>query len=144
MWVFGRRRDRGWVWERELVDECEAFVSGRYVQDLDGDRRSVPEWAWLNILAHSGEGDIRAIAVGGPPTNALHDATWRSALVFLAQEVLSEMTRRGGTLLDLQRSTLVPLELAFATEDICLNVQPAHVVGAVLTALAGHPSDWSS
>jgi len=143
MRVFGQRRDRGWVWERELVDECEAFVSGRYLQYLNGDRRSVPEWAWLNVLAHGGEGDIRALAVGRPPRSSLHDATWRCALVFLAREVLSEVTRRGGTLLDLQRSILVPLELEFATADIW-SLRPAHVVGAVLTALAEHPSDWSS
>jgi hypothetical protein len=141
MWVMSRRKDKGSVWERELADECEAFLSGHYAQYLNDDGRPVPEWAWLNVLAHGSEDDIRAFATGGP---RLRDATWHHALAFLAQEVLNEAARRGGTVSDLQRSTLVPLELELAATDTRSDMQRAQVVGSVLTTLAEHSRNRSA
>jgi hypothetical protein len=44
---------------------------------------------------------------------------------------------------ELQRSTLVPLELALIGQA-SPDQGPARVVGAALTALAEHPTNWSS
>ena len=144
MWTIGRRKDRTWVWERELVAECEAFLSGHYARCLDDDGRPVPDWAWLNLLARSADAEIRSIAASGICGRAPRDPAWNQAVVFLAQEVLSEATRRGRTLAELQRSILVPLELALIGQPSRTDLGPARVVCAALTALAEHPTNWGS
>lgn len=141
MWGFGKRREWSWVWERELAVECEAFLAGHYARLLNDDHRPVPEWAWLNALAHGGEEDVRAFANDGSCSYA---AEWNHALAFLAQEVLSEATRRRCTLFDLQSSTLVPLEFELAARCTQTDAWPTHVVGTVLTALAEHPTNRRS
>lgn len=34
-------------WERELVAECEGFLTGRFAERLASEKRRVPAWAWL-------------------------------------------------------------------------------------------------
>jgi hypothetical protein len=133
MWAMVRYKERGSIEERELADECEVFLSGHYPQYLNESGRSVPEWAWVNILAHGSEEDIRAFATGAP---RVCDATWHHALAFLAQEVVSEAARRGADIADLQRTTLVPLELELAASSSQSEMRRARVVGSVLSALA--------
>jgi len=131
---------RSRIWERELVVDCEAFFSGHYAQYLANENRPVPVWARLNVLAHSSEDEITALAVGEPRGTFPCSLVWEQALAFLAQEVMSETTRRGCPLADLQRSTLVPLELEFARLRAQSFVEPAKFVASVLSALAQHPT----
>jgi len=128
-------------WERELVAECEAFLCGHYAQYLRNENRPVPVWAWLNVLAHGSEEDITAVAASDPPRRtSSNTAVWNQALAFLAQELMSQATVRGRPLADLQRSTLVPLELELAGLRAPPSVEPAKVVSSVLSALAQHPT----
>ena len=36
----------------QLVAEAEAFLSGDILSHLQRSGRSIPDWAWLNALAH--------------------------------------------------------------------------------------------
>lgn len=82
---------------------------------MDGKNLRVPDWAWLNVLAHGSQDDIRALANGEPPWRISSDTSvWHEALSFLAEELISQATRQGRALAVLQRSTLVPLELELA------------------------------
>ncbi len=140
MWAIGRRRD----WEDELGDECEAFLTGDYATYLAARNRPVPVWVCLNVLAHGDHDAVTAVAAGAPRGDASpHTAAWQRALAYLAQEVLSETTRRGCSLGDLQRSTLVPLELELAGRDTRF-LGPTQLVSTVLTVLAEHPTSRQS
>ena len=124
-------------WEHELVTECEAYLSGRYAEYLGEAKRPVPVWAWLNVLAHGSEEDVAALAAGEPhPSISL----WHQALAFLAQELMNQAARRGRRLADLQRSTLVPLELELAGKGAQSPVELARFVSRVLSALAQRPT----
>ena len=131
---------RSRVWERELVAECEAFFSGCYPRYLSTKGRSVPHWAWLNVLAHGDADDIDALATGEsdwPPCSAT--TVWRQALSFLAQELISQSVRQNLSLAELQRLTLVPLELELDGRWASV-ANPRTFVGRVRSAIARHPS----
>jgi len=135
MWSVGRQAE-----ERVLVAECEAFLSGHYAQFLDGSNLRVPDWAWLNVLAHGSQDDIRALAIGEPAWRISSETSvWHEALSFLAQELISQATRQGRALAVLQRSTLVPLELELAGRR-GPSMGPTAFVGHVRSAIALHPS----
>jgi hypothetical protein len=100
------------AWERALVAECEAFLTGHYVERCLAEDRLVPSWAWLNLLAHGTESEIGACAAGDEVDPAVRGRSeWQMAIAFLAQELLAESARRGAAVADLQRRALVPLEL---------------------------------
>ena len=135
MWSRGRRPE-----ESALIAECEAFFSGRYAQYVDSKNLRVPDWAWLNVLAHGSQDDIGALAIGEPAWRvSSHTSVWQKALSFLAQELTSQATRQGCALAELQRSTLVPLELEFARQR-GPSMGPTAFVGHVRSAIAQHPS----
>jgi len=135
MWTTRNR-----AWEQEFVAECGAFLSGHSAQWLADANRPVPVWAWVNALAHGSDDDITALAAGEPPSAHDPSAVWEQALAFLAQELTSQATRRGCSLADLQRSTLVPLELELAGRQASGAGAPAQLVASVLSALARHPT----
>jgi len=136
MWTTRNR-----AWEGEFVAECEAFLSGHYAQCLAEENRPVPVWAWLNVLAHGSDDDITALTTGEPPSQRSQSASvWQQALAFLAQELTSQATRRNCSLAELQRSTLVPLELELAGRQTSGAGEPAQLVARVLSALARQPT----
>ncbi len=138
MWTTQNR-----TWERGLVAECEAFLTGHFALYLGQQSRLVPPWAWLNTLAHGSEDDITALATGNPqPPGPTSPATalWHEALAFLAHELMGQVTRRGLPLAELQRSTLVPLELELAGRRVPVSTKPGELVARVLRALAEHPT----
>ncbi len=144
-WARGRRKDAGkhnhqsQVGESELVEECEAFLSGHYAQHLEHDGRLVPDWAWLNVLAHGSEQDVRDLAA---QRWGAADGGLRLAWAFVAQDLLTEAQSRGDEVIELQQSTLVPLEIELAGARS--ETHWVQVVGTVLTALAEHSHSWSS
>lgn len=90
-----------------LVDECEAYVAGRFQGYLEANGKPAPGWAWINSIAH---GDLKAVL-------ELAQATDRSggpqaAVTDLAKQVLRIIDRGHETLQDLQLRVLIPLESA--------------------------------
>jgi len=101
MW---RRRDD--ALGEELVEECESFLGGDYVERCETRGASVPPWAWMNVLAHGTEAEIRAAAANRPE----HD-DGRQALAFVAGELVDLIDDGRVDLEAFQRDVLVPLEL---------------------------------
>lgn len=84
--------------EERLVKECEAFLTGRLAGFVSSS--SLPLWLVLNVFAH---GTWQEIAEMG-------DGRRGSAVTFLVDEILG-VAENPDVLIDLQRSSLVPLEL---------------------------------
>lgn len=142
MWLIRSRTPHATRDSQALVAECGAFLTGRYAQELDDSRDPVPAWAWLSILAHGDEDDLAAFASEDrrrrPPREA---AIWRQAVGFLALEVLSQARRGRCPLVELQRTTLVPLELRLTAADTRVAPDPAGFVTMVLGALSARSVD---
>ena len=127
MW---KRLDRD---ARELIDDCEHVLSGTYVEHLRSGQRRVPRWAWVNLLAHGSEDDLRT-ARSSLRAGALA-SEWERARSFLAGEVLL-VVDAGTTLTRLQATALIPLELELAADPRTAIWPPTRLVRAVTAALA--------
>ncbi len=134
MWPLRNRQQGGRTSKHKGVAEVEPFLCGRYARHLINRKRPVPPWAWLNALAHGSSDDIIALTLSEPRRHTPWNSNeWERALAFLALEVINQVTKRDGALTQLQRSTLVPLELELAGERSHLT--PAQFVLMVLCAL---------
>ena len=89
-----------------LVEECEAFLSGRLVDQM---AERIPVWTWTNLLAHGSEEDLRAAASIEPSGDE-----WRKARASLAANLLATASTYG-PLDEVQRRVLIPLELELAS-----------------------------
>jgi hypothetical protein len=90
---------------RALVEECEAFLEGRYAELCEQRDGTVPQWAWLNLPAHGAPEALRAAAAAPP-----HAERWRRARAFVAGEVIAVVDRGRADLATLQQQVLVPFE----------------------------------
>jgi hypothetical protein len=94
-----------WGDEVRLVEEAEAFLGGRLIEETADWWQPLPGWVLLNVLAHARRGDI----------GRLTDGRRGWALAYLAEEVLEAAPTRA-RLAELQRGALVPLELALMAD----------------------------
>jgi hypothetical protein len=108
----------------KLVQECTAFLSGRYLSHCERPPGRVPPWAWVSTLAHGERSDIEAFA-SGTDGNACEIR----AASYLAHALLAAIDAHGLDLRSLQRNVLVPIELecevadsTSATRKICATV----------------------
>jgi len=126
--------------ERELCQECEVYLSGHYAEYLDTRNRTVPNWAWLGVLAHGRPEQLRALVADKALFSGTRTRTtaWWQAIAFLAEEILSQHNDDRG-LDDLRRSVLVPLELEWLAADRPMQ-RPGQLVRSVLDALDQYPS----
>jgi hypothetical protein len=139
----GRRRWRGlrrWSEDRalgrQLVADCEAFLVGRYADELDARRLTVPTWAWTNLLAHGSATDLR-LRAGTAPQGTPASTAWRAARAYLATEILDSVDR-GASLAELQRAVLRPLELQLAARRDVRAWRPQRWVRTVRAAVAAY------
>jgi hypothetical protein len=123
---------------RELVTECDVYLSGRYAEYLETRNRPIPDWAWLSVLAHAPPEQLRALVAQDPHCDGRPTRTtvWWQAVGFLAGEILSRQD--SDQILDeLRRSVLVPLELTSLAAGRPLQ-RPRQLVRMVLCALDQH------
>jgi hypothetical protein len=137
-----RFRTRRVLWarrpERDLVADTHAFLSGHLVERAQLTGAEVPVWAWTNLLAHGAEPDLRCEISCGPGGPA-PPSKWHKARSYLAGEVLRH-AQTWGSLAEVQRAVLVPLELELASRPEVEKWKPARWVVAVQEALARrHP-----
>lgn len=111
---FWRSRRRNCAMGGELVADVEAFLSGRLVEHIESRGDIVPAWAWTNLLAHGTIDDLRADCKSPWLRRARTYCQWRQARSHLAAEVLSS-AKQYGSLAEVQRVALVPLELQLAS-----------------------------
>ncbi|HTZ08395.1 MAG TPA: hypothetical protein VMB72_04940 [Acidimicrobiales bacterium] len=130
--------------ERLVVEECSAFLAGRYADLVDGAGRPLPAWVWLNALAHGSHHELAALAAQPPhwQADSGHDATWQRAVSFLAHEIRCVARQEGIEVGQLQARVLVPLELAMMKESV-RSVAPSTFVGAVMEVLHREADDRS-
>lgn len=132
---WGRHQQRS---AAELVADAEAFLNGRLVERGDFLGRFIPAWEWTNLLAHGSNGDLETESRGAwSRWDGTVAVRWRRARSLLAREVL-EYAPAYGSLAEVQRSVLVPLELELASSPEVSSWMPSRWVQAVETALAGH------
>ena len=141
MW---KRRQEDWVQSQvdQLAFECELVLSGRYAPLLLAEGGIVPAWAWVGVLAHASEDDLQAwaSAVAADEDDELSGtAEWVEAVAFLAREIRAHIRSTSVTLDQLQRTKLVPLELALM-RGLGSPMGPGQLVGLVVAAVRHHPS----
>lgn len=137
-WARRRRRAE----ERALVAETEAFLEGDLAERLEASAGYVPAWAWTNRLAHASEGQLAAEQGAVLQTEAASRGKWRQARAYLAGEVLRAAALYG-SLAELQRDVLVPLEIElsrkYGPRGCRLADWVATVEVALRQAVAGRP-----
>jgi hypothetical protein len=114
-----------------LVGETEAFLAGGLAEVIEARADTVPDWVWINRLAHGSGSEIAALAA---ERGRRRDPGWRRARALLAQDLLDAAAAHG-PLERLQHDVLVPLELRLAASPVLITT-PAHLVTRVLAALA--------
>ena len=107
MWK-GRTQPRDGVLmgARALVQECEWYLSGDFAEQCAQQGDLVPAWAWMNLLAHGTEAQLRLMVAD----HFVHDAD-RQALAYVIVELLDLAEDGYLDLTTFQRDALVPLEL---------------------------------
>ena len=89
-----------------FIAECEAFLEGRFAEMMEAAGIAPPPWAWMNLLAHGTEDELRAAAAPGSGSEG-----WRAARAYVAGEMLDAIDNGRTTLHHLQHDVLVPVEL---------------------------------
>ncbi len=124
------------MWQRQdpaaltLIDECQAFLDGRFAQVAAADGGYVPVWAWLNLLAHGTDPELRYAA-----DRLADEVGWAQARAFLAGEVVDIVDAGRATLAELQHDILVPLELDVLNARTTGLWTPGRLVRGVLRIL---------
>lgn len=113
-----------------LVEECEAFLAGTYVELCEARGEPVPVWAWMNLLAHGTEDQLHGSVVQRP--NA---GPWRQARGFFAGELLDRVDAAQLSLPEFQATVLVPLELEVLSCPGATRWQPGQLVAGLLDTL---------
>jgi hypothetical protein len=103
MWRRASNRD---PYPELLIEECESFLAGAYVERCEGRGEPVPVWAWMNVLAHGTDAELRAAASNRSGSDEGHQA-----LAFVAGELVDLIDDGALDLETFQREQLVPLEL---------------------------------
>lgn len=97
-----------------LGEDCEAWVSGRYVAHVEraGIPVPIPSWAWLNAPAYGGRDEVRRAVIDPDQLLDRLFFGWREARSVIAADLL-ELTDGDDQLLGwLQADVLQPMEAA--------------------------------
>ena len=127
---------RGGVAARELIDDCEAVLDGRYAEHLIHQALPVPVWAWTNLVAHGTERALRRAIVAGHAAGG--QSVWIAARALVAAEALRAAPTYGD-LRGLQSSILVPHELRLAAQPAVELWTPSEWVSSEFGAMHGRP-----
>jgi hypothetical protein len=100
-----RARRRARVDARRLVRDCDAVATGRFADVLFDRGLRVPVWAWVNLLAHGTESELRREVKRRRAADP-----WRRVRGKLAAQLLERVDAGRIALAEFQRTTLMPLE----------------------------------
>lgn len=124
-----------------VADECEAFLWGRLVEWLIDEGRPIPTWAWLNKLAHATAEEIEAVAEGEVAYSATREFDdWNQAVTVVAGDLIEQVDGDESLLGNVQRTLLVPFELAAMQSGTSFPMTPALLVSISRAVLRRHPS----
>jgi hypothetical protein len=122
---------------RDVVGDCEAFLTGRLLEHYSANGEHVTASTWTNLLAHGDEEALLRVQRGRGDSIFMTGGTWASARSYLVTEIL-DLVSRHGSLAELQRTVLVPLELRLATDHGTDEWEVGTWVAAVLDTLAAY------
>ena len=128
----------------ELVDEGEAFLAGNIAVHLDRRDKPVPDWAWLNALAHGAAARVLPPCANEPANPFSSERSWCEALGFLDEELDIISATSGVERDELCRRVLVPLELELAASRARPPLGPGQLARRVLAALGAYLASHQS
>ena len=132
------RRRRDDAYQELLVEECESFLAGAYVEQCEARGEPVPVWAWMNVLAHGTDAELRAAA-----TNWSEGDEGHQARAFVAGELVDLVDEGGVDLEVFQREVLMPLELDVIACPAAAGWSAPELVSALLRVLPARSSHRS-
>ncbi len=151
-WLAGRapgsgRRERamsdGSGTER-LVADIETFLSGRYLAELRERGEPVPDWAWLNPLAHGDVGELEQLrhaeVLAIRPRRSWPEQAWRTAQRLLARDLLQIVGDDADALRCVQHTVLVPFELELMERRSIDGLSALELVQSIRAVL--HAAIW--
>lgn len=116
----------------DVLDECEQFLGGQFLESYREERDSAPDWVWVNVLAHASEELLTTCAAaGGTPSPSSSRCVWDRTLSFLSQVLLDHAARSGVPVSLLQHDIVVPIELRLGAHPLA----PPTLVRLVLSGL---------
>jgi hypothetical protein len=132
-----------WIWDPSevavvegaiaIVEECDAFLEGSYVELCEARRTRVPVWAWMNLIAHDDECRLREVAAGHAPTDQ-----WHNSRRFVIGELVDLVDRGTLVLAEFQAEALVPLELDVMACRDAEGWRPGQLMGGLLGTFPAH------
>lgn len=122
----------------QLVLECDALLAGGYADFLRRQGRPVPAWALVNAMAHASRHELEAWAADDDTAIDPDVVGTHQLRAFLADDVLRHAGPDASTLIGLQRSRLIPLELDLLREVEPSGHDPGRVTRLVMAAVR-HP-----
>lgn len=128
MWPRERHGKRG----ERVATAGMRFLRGEAVDLLRESGEGVRAWARLNLLTHASVGRLRSLfkSDGYIPRNG-----WDAAVAYLAIELLGLSKRKAQETALIQRTVLLPLELALLNGDLRAPRTPGEFVTLVIGAL---------
>jgi hypothetical protein len=121
-----------------VAESCVDVLDGRVAERLERRRQPIPPWAWMNLLAHGTEDEIRQAAVG-----PLALTGWRRARAVVASAIVDLLDQGTWTLPELQRTVLVPFELHVIRFPGRHSPSPEQLFASLLWTLEIQASDRS-
>ena len=127
----------------ELADEAEAFMNGTLAKLRAAQKRSLPPWMMINLVAHGDaaelhrliQGEALPIAISGTPRR--YNRAWALAQRSLALQVLGS-GRDAEEIRHVQHAVLVPLELRLISQSTAELLTLGRVLADAIDALDQH------
>lgn len=120
--------------EAELaIEQCDRFLAGHMLDQIDAAGGEYPHWVWLNTLGHASEAELEQLARGMPAIDDTAEVRRaRAMLRVLARDVLECARASTATVAELQRTVVIPIELRTLTAPVA----PVTLVRLVRSGLA--------
>jgi hypothetical protein len=125
----------------EIGDECDAFLAGEWAEHLAENGQPVPQWAWVNQVAHGSEERMRDLATQ-PAWRLAKQDEWTRLRACVADALFSRARQNGATVAEVQLHVLVPLELMLLGDKRLQQLGSAQLLIRTLSVLH-HPSAQS-
>lgn len=114
-----------------MVREAERLLDGRTLESFIARRERVPAWSLIALLGHGSRIDlVRLSAPGASPD----PAGWSGTVAHLARDLLDRSWDEG-SLVRVQRRSLVPLELNMLGGLVTPPTTPAELYELVIGSL---------
>lgn len=115
-----------------IAEDCEAYLSGTYLDRILRRRATVPTWAWLNPLAHRDLPALAELAATMPGDGPVWSMA--NAVAWLAREIVGQVGDDAAALHRLQHDVLIGLESDLAAHGDAAPT-PQAFVQIVMAAL---------